>query len=247
MGDGEREAGVGAAAVEQDRAGAALAVVAALLRAGEAEVLAQEVEQRGARVDVEAVLLAVDAERDLGHAATLPGRAAPPNQGLDPVQYALEPEDELVVDVVVLVEARPTRARACSAGKRSASVSCASMPPQPGMTSRPAARRAKSAVSVASLRTKPLTSRITESFSSSDRPVSASARSPSSSQATWLGDRRAADRDVQRPRVALERVVVRPRPARQAGAPVLAAAAGGGGSPSAASTISVSSSSLAAT
>ena len=64
--DREREAGVDAAAVEQDRAGAALAVVAALLRAGQPEVLAQQVQQRGARVDGEAVLLAVDVQGDLG-------------------------------------------------------------------------------------------------------------------------------------------------------------------------------------
>ena len=37
----------------QDRARAALAVVAALLRPGQAEVLAQQVEQRRARVDRE--------------------------------------------------------------------------------------------------------------------------------------------------------------------------------------------------
>ena len=43
---GERQAGVDAPAVDQHRAGAALAVVAALLGAGEAEVLAQRVEQR---------------------------------------------------------------------------------------------------------------------------------------------------------------------------------------------------------
>ena len=47
----------------QDRARAALAVVAALLRPGQPDVLAQQVEQRGADVDVELVLLAVDAER----------------------------------------------------------------------------------------------------------------------------------------------------------------------------------------
>src|SRR5262245_40544167 len=45
--DGEREAGVDAPPVDQDGAGAALAVVAALLGPGQAEVLAQRVQQRG--------------------------------------------------------------------------------------------------------------------------------------------------------------------------------------------------------
>jgi hypothetical protein len=44
-------------------------VVTALLRAGEPDVLAQQVEQRGADVDVEVVLLAVDPQGDRGHAA----------------------------------------------------------------------------------------------------------------------------------------------------------------------------------
>ena len=45
-------------------AGAALAVVAALLAAGEVEVLAEEIEQRGACVDSEGALLVVDGESD---------------------------------------------------------------------------------------------------------------------------------------------------------------------------------------
>ena len=44
-GYGEGEAGVDAAAVEQDSAGAALAVIAALFAAGEVEVFAEEVKQ----------------------------------------------------------------------------------------------------------------------------------------------------------------------------------------------------------
>ena len=43
---GEHEAGVDAAVVDQDRAGAALADEAALLRSGQAEVRAEHVEQR---------------------------------------------------------------------------------------------------------------------------------------------------------------------------------------------------------
>ena len=50
MADGEREAGIDAPAVDQDGAGAALAAVAALLGAGQVEALAQEVEQRDARI-----------------------------------------------------------------------------------------------------------------------------------------------------------------------------------------------------
>ena len=65
--DRQREAGVRAPAVEQDRARAALPVVAALLGAGQVEVLAQQVEQRRPRVDRQAPLAPVDGERDLGH------------------------------------------------------------------------------------------------------------------------------------------------------------------------------------
>src|SRR5690348_2716037 len=50
--------------VDEHGARTALSVVAALLRAGEPEVLAQQVEQRGARVDRQRVLGAVDPERD---------------------------------------------------------------------------------------------------------------------------------------------------------------------------------------
>ena len=49
--DGERQAGFSAAAVDEDRAGTALAVIAALLRSREPEVLAQEVEQGDAGVE----------------------------------------------------------------------------------------------------------------------------------------------------------------------------------------------------
>ena len=62
----ERQAREDAAAVEQHRARAALAVVAALLRAGDAELVAQRVEQGRPRVDGEAVRRAVHAEGDRG-------------------------------------------------------------------------------------------------------------------------------------------------------------------------------------
>ena len=45
------QAGIDAPAVEQHGAGAALALIAAFLRAGEVEVLAQHVEERGARIE----------------------------------------------------------------------------------------------------------------------------------------------------------------------------------------------------
>ena len=66
-GDGEGEAGVDAAAVEEHGAGAALAVVAALFGAGEVEVLAQGVEQGGAGVERELVRFAVDLEGEVEH------------------------------------------------------------------------------------------------------------------------------------------------------------------------------------
>ncbi len=48
---GKGEAGVDAAAVDEDGAGATLSVIAAFLAAGETEILAQSVEQGGAGVD----------------------------------------------------------------------------------------------------------------------------------------------------------------------------------------------------
>ena len=59
----ERQAGHDAAAVDQDRAGAALAEAAALLGPGQVQAVAQGVEQRGARVDGETMILAVDGQR----------------------------------------------------------------------------------------------------------------------------------------------------------------------------------------
>jgi hypothetical protein len=64
MHHGEGEAGVHAAAVDMDGAGSALAMVAALLCAGEIEVLAEAVEEGGAGVDLEAMVFPVDAEGD---------------------------------------------------------------------------------------------------------------------------------------------------------------------------------------
>ncbi len=64
-GDREREAAIRPPALQEHSASAALAVVTALLGAGQAELLAQDVQQRGARVDRYAALLAVDAQRDL--------------------------------------------------------------------------------------------------------------------------------------------------------------------------------------
>ena len=64
----EHRAGLRAAAVDEHRAGAALARVAADVRAGEAEMLAQEVHEQQARLDVALRDLAVDRHRDLSHA-----------------------------------------------------------------------------------------------------------------------------------------------------------------------------------
>src|SRR5437016_756901 len=58
----EHEAGDHPPPIEQNRAGAALAVVAALLGAGQPEVLAQRIEQCGARIERHAMLTAVDRE-----------------------------------------------------------------------------------------------------------------------------------------------------------------------------------------
>ena len=61
----QRQAGIDAAPVDDHRAGAALAVVAALLGAGQVQVLAQRVEQRGARVEFQFAGLTVYFEGDL--------------------------------------------------------------------------------------------------------------------------------------------------------------------------------------
>ena len=53
--------------VDDHRAGAALAVVAALLGAGQMQVLAQRIEQGGARVELKLLRGAVHGERHLGH------------------------------------------------------------------------------------------------------------------------------------------------------------------------------------
>jgi hypothetical protein len=62
---GQAEAGIDAAAIDDDRTRAALALVAALLGAGQLQVLAQQVEQGGAGVDLHLVTLAVDRQGDL--------------------------------------------------------------------------------------------------------------------------------------------------------------------------------------
>ena len=58
----ESEARIDPPAIDQDRAGAALAVVAALLGPGEIEMQAQQVEQRRPRRDREFVLDAIDVQ-----------------------------------------------------------------------------------------------------------------------------------------------------------------------------------------
>ena len=58
----EHQAGAHRDAVEQHGAGAADAVLAAGMGAGEIELVAQAIEQRGARLDLDRVHLAVDVE-----------------------------------------------------------------------------------------------------------------------------------------------------------------------------------------
>jgi hypothetical protein len=62
MHDSEGQAGVDATSVDMDGAGAALAVVAALLGAGQDEVLAEAIEEGSARVEAEFVGLPVDSK-----------------------------------------------------------------------------------------------------------------------------------------------------------------------------------------
>ena len=75
---GQAQARVHPAAVHVHGARAALPVVAALLRAGEGDGLAEAIEQRRPRVDAQPLLLAVDAQRDRDRALDArPARAAP--------------------------------------------------------------------------------------------------------------------------------------------------------------------------
>ena len=63
----QRQAAVDAPAFDDDGAGAALAMVAALLGAGELEMFAQRIEQAGARVQLQMDLAAVHGEFDRRH------------------------------------------------------------------------------------------------------------------------------------------------------------------------------------
>ena len=62
--DGEQGARLGGLAVEQDRAGAADAGLAADVRAGQPAVLAQKMDQQGARLDLVLLLNTVDFDSD---------------------------------------------------------------------------------------------------------------------------------------------------------------------------------------
>jgi hypothetical protein len=62
----ERQAGVDAAALNNDRAGATLAVIAALFGAGELQVLSQSVQKRRTYVEFEISGCPVDLEGDPG-------------------------------------------------------------------------------------------------------------------------------------------------------------------------------------
>jgi hypothetical protein len=84
-GDGELQTGDGPASVEQHRAGAALALIAAFLGTGEIETLTQRVEQGGATVDGQRVLLAVDVQ---GDGAGRRGRGAGRRGGHDQPSFA---------------------------------------------------------------------------------------------------------------------------------------------------------------
>ena len=63
--DGEHRAGLGALAVDVDRARAAVARVAADVRAGQPEDVAQQMDEQEPRLDVGLAGLAVDGERDV--------------------------------------------------------------------------------------------------------------------------------------------------------------------------------------
>jgi hypothetical protein len=77
---GQRQTGIDALTIDQDRTGAASALVAPLLGAWQMKMIAQEIEQRGAIVEVKLVGLTVDAEP---HALAPAARSPEPlNAGL---------------------------------------------------------------------------------------------------------------------------------------------------------------------
>ena len=71
VGHVQGQAGVGPPSVDQHGARAALAVIAALLRSGQAEPLAEQVEQRRRRIDGQSVQDTVDVDGDLVHLGVL--------------------------------------------------------------------------------------------------------------------------------------------------------------------------------
>src|SRR5437870_5289363 len=60
----ERQTAIDTLSVDDDRAGAALSLIAAFLRAGQRQMLAQCIEQRGARIKIDGVGPPVDREID---------------------------------------------------------------------------------------------------------------------------------------------------------------------------------------
>jgi hypothetical protein len=75
------EAGIDPPAVDEDSAGAALAMVAPLLGAEESQMLAQSVEQGGAAVEGESAGLAVHAQADRQHGGRWIGGFGAPRLG----------------------------------------------------------------------------------------------------------------------------------------------------------------------
>jgi hypothetical protein len=63
MHHGERQAAVDALSVDDHRAGAALSLVAALLRTGQPEMLTQRIEQRYTRIEIESMTPSIDSQR----------------------------------------------------------------------------------------------------------------------------------------------------------------------------------------
>ena len=110
--DRQRQAAEHAAAVDEHRAGAALAVVSAFLGAGQPEMLAQRVEQRGAGIDCQPAPPAVDGNLERGGARGLGGPATGPG-------WAIASSGAKAA--VVAVEAKKER-RLRPAGARSAIV-----------------------------------------------------------------------------------------------------------------------------
>src|SRR6266516_1949558 len=96
--DAEQRAGLHRLAVQQHRAGAATGRVTADVRTGQAEPLAQDVNEQLARLELEDVLHPVDRDRDLTHGKLLSARESEREHTPCPEEDVEEPSTSWIGD-----------------------------------------------------------------------------------------------------------------------------------------------------